>query len=208
MKTNILVQYDGGGYDGCIWEWNFFYIDADGTFHDIASSGVGGIDNLKDAEQLLKDSGNSFSSKVFIYRLDNKEDLRSFATESACPHVKGVLRWFNDYNSPDAEPFAVCSQCKRRIFDADDVYLVDIHGCGGIMSTADNMVCSDCYTTCDGCGGYCQDISEYEDQYLCEYCLKDQKQQKEQDEHETLLFVSMTTGTPDMFSDEMRWFWI
>lgn len=30
MKTNILVQYQGGGYDGCIWEWNYFYIDKQG----------------------------------------------------------------------------------------------------------------------------------------------------------------------------------
>jgi len=207
MKTNILVEYDGGGYDGCIWEWNYFYIDKEGKFYDIFSSGSGGITTKLAAMLLIENEGNSFSDKVFIYHLDNEEDMKTFAIESACPNILGVVRWFNNHNDPDAEPFAICSECESKLTDADEIHLIDIHGCGGLASTADNMVCSDCYTTCDYCGEYSKNISEYEEEYLCEYCIEDKKEQKEQDEQNDLLFQSLATGTPDMFSDDMRWFW-
>lgn len=209
MQTNILVQYDGGGYDGCIWEWNFFYIDTDGTFHNIAASGTGGIDNLKDAMDLLKNNGNSFSNRVFVYCLDNENEMRSFATESACPHVQGVIQWFNNHNSPDAEPFAICSECGCKIVDADDIRLIDIHGCGGIESTADNLLCYECYGSglCSCCSEYHKDLHKYEEDYLCEYCIEEEEEQKKRDGREELLFLSLSTGKPDLFSEEMRWFW-
>jgi hypothetical protein len=209
MNTNILVQYDGGGYGGCIWEWNFFYIDKAGTFENIAATGTGGIKDLKAATDLLENNGNSFSNKVFVYCLDNEEELRSFATESACPHVLGVIRWFNNYNSPDAEPFAICSECRCKITDADEIRLIDIHGCGGIESTADNLLCSECYDSglCSCCSEYYKDLHEYEEEYLCEDCIADAEEQKIREDQEELLFVSLTTGEPDLFSDEMRWFW-
>ena len=28
---HTLVQYQGGGYDGCIWEWNFAFYDNSGN---------------------------------------------------------------------------------------------------------------------------------------------------------------------------------
>lgn len=209
MKKNILVQYDGGGYDGCIWEWNYFYIDTDGKFNDVSSSGTGGIDNLRDATELVEKGKNSFSNRVFVYCLDNEEEMRAFATETACPHVQGVIRWFNNYNSPDAEPFAICSACGCEIEDADEIQLTDIHGCGGIMSTADTLLCSECYSSglCYCCSEYTKDLQEYEEEWLCEYCIEDAKRQKEEEEHDELLWTSMAMGKPDLFSDEMRWFW-
>lgn len=232
MNTNILVQYDGGGYDGCIWEWNFFYIDTDGVFHDIASSGTGGIDNQEKAIELIENGGNSFSNRVFVYCLDNEEEMRSFATESACPHVLGVIRWFNDYNSPDAEPFAICSECGCKIEDADEIRLIDWHGCGGIMSTADNLLCYECYACgiCGCCDEYVgtDDLiylgGEYsfddeimnkaaremlDDGYsgVCQDCIGEKAGQMEEEDHEDLLWASLVTGQPDLFSDEMRWFW-
>lgn len=206
-KTNILVQYDGGGYDGCIWEWNYFYIDENSIFNDVSSSGTGGIKTLENALDLIENNGNSFSNKVYIYHLDSKEDMKTFATESACPHIQGVIRWFNDYNSPIAEPFAICSECGCEITFADDIYLTDIRGCGGTVSTADNLVCPDCYTTCEGCGEYSRDISEYKEEYLCEYCIGDRQDQEKIEDQRDLLFQSLATGSPDMFSDDMRWIW-
>jgi len=232
MKTNILVEYDGGGYDGCIWEWNYFYIDEDGKFEDVMSSGYGGITTLENAKYLLENNGNDFSDKVFVYHLDDKKDMKTFATESNCCNIKGVIRWFNNYNSPIAEPFAICSDCKCDMPDADEIYLTDIHGCGGIMSTADNLLCSECYSSgiCNCCDEYAgkNDLfylvnytveNEYmnkaakkmeTDGYLdvCSGCLDCQAGQIEQDEHGDLLFQSLSTGKPDLFAGEMRWFWL
>ncbi len=211
QKTNILVQYDGGGYDGCIWEYNYFYIDKQGTFENIAASGTGGITDLKDAMDLLENNGNSFSTDVSVYSLDSEENMKRFAEETACPHVLGVIRWFNNYNSPDAEPFAICSECEQKIFDADEIHLIDIHGCGGIMSTADNMLCYECYGAgiCDVCNEYNKTtrFDQETEQAVCEYCLEDIEQRKTFAEQNELLFQSLATGKPDMFSDEMRWLW-
>ena len=231
MRTNILVEYDGGGYDGCIWEWNYFFIDKAGKFYDIHSSGSGGITTKQAAMLLIDNLGNSFSNKVFIYPLDNEEELKTFATESACPNIRGVVKWFNDHNDPDAEPFAICSECGSKLTDADDIHLIDIHGCGGLASTADNIVCSDCYFIgiCDNCQEYSGEENivntgtyavenEYENKaaeklssmdynYVCKGCIEYQAEQIEQGEKQDLLFLSISTGTPDMFSDEMKWLW-
>ena len=51
---NTLVQYKGGGYDGCFWEWNFCYFDKDGVWHDIFSSGRRGCDSLVKIQQHIK----------------------------------------------------------------------------------------------------------------------------------------------------------
>ena len=229
---DMIVEYDGGGYDGCMWEWNYFYIDEGGVFNDIASSGTGGITSLENALDLIKNEGNSFSNKVFVYHLDDKDEMRTFATDSNCVNIRGVLRWFNNYNSPDAGLFAICSQCKQEVSDADDIYLIDIHGCGGIMSTADNMICTECYIggTCGCCDEYMgtSDLTwlggeyDFDDDYMnkaarkmlddgysdiCRGCIEEQARQLEKEDKGDLLFVSMSTGKPDMFSNKMRWFW-
>ena len=46
-----LVQYQGGGYDGCFWEWNYCIVDDTKTpteFENIAASGRDGINNLEE----------------------------------------------------------------------------------------------------------------------------------------------------------------
>jgi len=145
MKTNILVQYDGGGYDGCIWEWNYFYIDKQGVFHNIQSSGCAGIDNLQAATELIDNNGNSFSNKVYVYDVGSEQDIITFSNESHPYHVTGVLQWFEDYNSPDAEFFAVCSECGNHITE-----------CGDAATYGDRLFCYECYSV-----GQCPCCDEY-----------------------------------------------
>lgn len=202
MKNNILCQYDGGGYDGCIWEWNFFYIDKGGVFHDIHSSGTGGIETAKRAYELIDNNGNSFSNKVYIYHLDSEDELKDFATETHGSLVEGIVRWFNNYNEPDAEPFAVCNECGGYISDADEIHVVDTE-----------TICYECYSCgqCYRCEQYIgsdglTSIDESGDaEYVCEYCIEDDDMTTE--DCEDMAFVSFATGEPDMFSDEMRWYW-
>ncbi len=232
MDNNILVQYDGGGYSGCIWEWNFFYIDKDGKFEDIQSSGCRAITTKLAAMILVNDGKNSFSSNVYIYHLDNDIEMLEFAKETNSVLVAGIVKWYNDYNMPDVQPFGICSDCGWHIENYDDMYLENWHGCGGIASTADALLCSDCY--CIGVCGCCDDYvgkdgltwldGEYnfDDDYenkaarqmfddgysdICKDCLDYCAEQIEQDEHSDMLFASLTTGQPDMFSDSMWWLW-
>ena len=155
-RKNVLVQYRGGGYDGCIWEWNFFYLDADGKFENIFVSGCGGIETQKDAEDLLDNNGNRFSNKVYEYDLSDDKSLLEFAKETNPVSVAGIVRWFNDYNMPDAQPYGICAGCGKHINDADEICLEDWHGCGGIMSTSDTLLCLECRNmgSCGYCGEY------------------------------------------------------
>jgi len=207
MKTNILVQYQGGGYDGCFWEWNYFYIDKQGTFHNIQSSGRAGIDNKQDAEQLLESDDTHY-----VYDLDNKQDIETFSRECNAVHITGVLQWFEDNPDTGVEFFAVCSACEGHIVSCDDITLENWHGCGGIMSTADTLICQECYCIgeCPCCESYVGDTElksvnpdEHHDyDFICADCKEDYDNERETEDFEDLRWQSFCTGSPDMFDLE------
>lgn len=43
--SEVLVIYGGGGYDGCVVQYNAAYFDHEGSFHNIYSTGVKGCDS-------------------------------------------------------------------------------------------------------------------------------------------------------------------
>ena len=227
MKTtkNILVQYQGGGYDGCIWEWNFFYIDKQGDFHDVYSSGCAGIKTAAGLHVLDTDEDD-----VYVYNLSDVKAIETLNKEANACNVAGVLKWFEDNPQEDVEFFAVCSECNETITDYSDVCLENWHGCGGIASTADALLCSECRCngSCGVCGEYvgsdgfdyeqdtddCSDaikeqLIEWDENNgpACQWCWEAERDQLIKDEREEMLQVSLATGTPDLFSDAMRWFW-
>jgi len=227
MKTkrkHVLVQYRGGGYDGCFWEWNYFYIDANGEFHCIEATGYAGCDTAEKADTLLAENNRH----TYTYDVMDVEQIEAFAKESNAVHVLDVLSWFNHHNDPDIEFFAVCTTCGECIF-ADGI-LESWHGCDGIASTADELLCSDCHTNgqCFVCNEYVgqsglefeQDtdncspetierLAEFVDDTgpACQDCWGNERDSLINDEHSELLSVSLATGTPDLFSDKMQWFW-
>ncbi len=151
MDTNILVQYDGGGYSGCVWEWNFFYIDKDGKFENIFSSGCGGIENQKDAENLVENNGSDFSSKIYIYHLDNENELAELARELNVQLLKMLIEWFNEYNIPNVQPYAICEDCRSKFENPDDIILRD-----------SELFCYECsyMKSCSYCGEYVGDDND------------------------------------------------
>lgn len=211
MRRNILVQYQGGGYEGCFWEWNFFYISKSGEFFNIFSSGRAGIESLGDAEKTMKED------EPYIYNMGLEEEIKSFATESNVVNITGVLQFFEDHPELEVEFFVLCSGCGAYITDQDDIQLENWHGCGGIESTADKLLCPECYMngTCDCCCDYVGGVEivevkpeEHNDfNYVCVYCKEYHDEQREELEHNDLLWASLATGEPDLFSDDMRWFW-
>lgn len=203
MDNNILVQYNGGGYDGCIWEWNFFYIDKDGKFHDVYSSGCSGV-TTKLAAMLLMDGDKS---STHIYSLDKEDELKDFATETHGSLVKSIVRWFNNHNDPDAIPFAACNECGALSSYADDIRVVDAE-----------TICSDCHGSrmCECCDEYVGDTKIVQVdrdehggcEYICTGCKERHDGKREALERQGLLHESLCTGKPDMFSDAMRWMWV
>lgn len=198
MRKNILVCYEGGGYSGCFWEWNYFYIDKQGEFHDIFSSGRDGIDNKQDAERLIERD----ETHTYIYDIGNEQDIITFSNESHPVHVTGVLRWFDDYNDADIEFFAVCSACGSHT-DSDDTVV-----------EGDMLFCRECYCSgrCDCCESYVGDTEivqvnpdEHHDyDYICSDCKEYHDDEREAESIEDLRWESFCTGKPDMFSGELR----
>lgn len=214
MKTNILVQYQGGGYDGCFWEWNYFYIDKAGTFHDIQSSGRDGIDNMQDAEQLIEQD----KTHTYIYDMSSEQDIETFCNECNAVHITGVLQWFEDNPDTGVKFFAICSACKEHITSCDDVVLENWHGCGGIAITADILICQECYYTgeCPCCESYVGDTEivkvnpdeHHGFDYICSDCKEYHDSEREAEQFEDIRWQSFCTGKPDMFSEVMREYWI
>ncbi|KKN35465.1 hypothetical protein LCGC14_0783170 [marine sediment metagenome] len=197
MKTNILVQYQGGGYDSCFWERNYFYIDKQGTFYDIHSSGRAGIDNLKGALALIERD----ETHTYIYDLSNKQDIKAFSKETHPVHISGVLQWFND--NEDIEFFAVCSACGYGIDSCDDMMIED-----------KDLFCIECYSIgeCQCCESYvgadsmiAVDQSEhYGFDYVCTDCKEYHDEEREAVNIKDIRWQAFCTGTPDMFSGELR----
>ena len=195
MKTNILVQYQGGGYSGCFWEWNYFYIDKQGIFHDIQSSGRKAVTSIENVKELFW----ADCSHTYIYDLDNKQDIEMFSKESHSVHVSGVLQWFND--NENIEFFAVCSACECGIDSCDDMVIED-----------KLLLCNECYYTgeCPCCEYYVggdnivqvnpDEHHNYE--YICSDCKEYHDGEREDADLEDLRWQSFCTGKPDMFDLE------
>jgi hypothetical protein len=146
QQKNILVQYQGGGYDGCLWAWNFFVIDKEGKFHNIYASGYKGIKTEERAKKFLEEAPD-FHNKRFIYRLNIKKDVKEFETESNPGHVVGVTRMIADLVWKEKIPIDTiqwhCDKCGAVV--KYDGHGDDYIGDGGIGVQATTKLCDNCY---------------------------------------------------------------
>ena len=178
---NVLVEYQGGGYDGCFWEWNYAFIDSRGVFHDIFSSGRKGCKTLEDMQLYMADADRKPSphgASYGTYRVNSKAALRSFADSAPVDRLVGVARWFAD-NQPALriafEP--KCSACGDR-FNVLGGSPEGLQGEGGIVISHREIVCEDCHSqhSCPDCNEYYgpgyKDWKDTEDGRSCEYCAE------------------------------------
>jgi hypothetical protein len=91
MKNN-LIQYKGGGYAGCYWEWNFGVFDRNGKYHDIYSSGKSGCPTERKIQRYIKEKEED--KDYYLYPLTNAKKLAEFANSSNPDHVKEIIKWF------------------------------------------------------------------------------------------------------------------
>jgi len=136
---DVLVQYQGSGYDGCIWEWNFAYINNDGNFCNIFSSGVMGVDNKED---LQKNINNANTSEVFIYNLSKKEDREEFVKENIGSIVLSVIKKLEVLRKEKMSCF--CAECGNELC-VDDAISVNLECQGNIFIIYNDIVCINCY---------------------------------------------------------------
>jgi hypothetical protein len=145
MKTNVLVQYRGGSYDGCFWEWNYLFIDGEGVFHDIFSSGRDGVHTQEDAKTVIEDGG------CYLYDVNSDDSMREFAKESNPVHVVGCVVWLIEHGY--GEHAAVyCDKCGGSVYYLESLLSVSPdnpsyggwRGEGGIVYAPHEVYCEEC----------------------------------------------------------------
>ena len=162
---DTLICYEGGGYDGCFWEWNFAVWDNTGKFRDLISSGRNGLFSGRcekgNEETTALDMIKTGEDRAEAYDLADPTEVERFGKTYAYPWVVSVVTKLNDiYRGVDDAPelFVVCSECGERV-SVYEAELTSWHGCGGIASTADNLICSECRyaNTCRICNEYVEE---------------------------------------------------
>jgi hypothetical protein len=167
VHKDLLVFYQGGGYDGCIWEWNFFSFDKDGEFHNLFTSGCMGVkdDDMETVYNMInnpKAHKDETSNSVYVYDLTKDDCINEFQSEHNVPNVVSVVNHLNggEYGEYSSELYFVCDVCEQKITEYGE--MEDYHGCGGIAITADTKICQECHSlrSCDYCGEYDADCQE------------------------------------------------
>jgi hypothetical protein len=168
LYKNTLVQYKGGGYGGCFWEWNFFYFDSKGTFHNVASSGYRGIKEEKEAREYLAEYPvgtkaiiEGYREDAYIFNLKVKKEIKDFCENSAESLVVNVSNKVNTIEQKELL-YWTCSECGDKIYprDRDDFgkpyAWQGYKGNGGVGIISSGPVCYDCACSysCGNCGEY------------------------------------------------------
>lgn len=176
---NILITYQGGGYDGCIWEWNFCLFDKNGEFHDIYSSGVSGCDTEKKIIDFINDEHEIKHGTFQFWNLSKKEFgfTNTLMGGIVVELVNKLNRDFWDYDLISNEVTFKCDKCKNDVPNmVGDRISCNPVGCGGIVIMNDTKLCDECHSldTCFKCKEY--ETGSHEtmtDNGYCKYCYGD-----------------------------------
>lgn len=207
-----LLYYQGGGYSGCIWEWNFCFWDSDGQWHNLFSSGCGGLKTETEALELAK----TLKHKAELVDLTDAERFKQFQKDNNAGLVLAIAEELNkDYNY-NLE--IICAGC----------------GCNFVADHSENdtaidnydIICYECLSlgTCDCCNEYvgedkinrCNDdgdddvgadLAEQGYYAVCNDCFEYNKERIESEKLKDLRFQAFCTGEPDIFDDSLREYW-
>ena len=154
---NVLVMYQGGGYDGCFWEWNFAYFDSKGDFHCIFASGVAGKKTEEGVLGVISDDDTE------LYRFNDPDEIKRFGSEVSVSRLIGVGQWlaFDPEISDKVKLTAICEKCECEVDVAGEepeggCHGVGCHSEGGIVLEYDGLIFQQCHdnASCAYCGEY------------------------------------------------------
>jgi len=146
MKNKLMI-YQGGGYDGCFWEWNAGYFDAEGEWCSLHNSGHAGIEdgNLDKALAMAKKLKDG-TEKGDLIPLTAVKRLREF-NESYAPQL--VVRVVDDLHCEltDCKAMVTCDDCGEIIpvEELGSVRFVDYRSNGGCSYNPTKKLCDDCF---------------------------------------------------------------
>lgn len=140
LLPNTITSYEGGGYDGCIWELNFCFVDADGKFHDIYSSGSMGCSTAEDIQDEFRRRQGDFDT----YDATSEEDMRRLSAREPIHAVLGLAIWFAGEGYDSIRLYPTCDDCGHP-FDAMEGLGTEEHGIGGIATSFRHIICNECH---------------------------------------------------------------
>ena len=150
---NTLLYYQGGGYDGCIWEWNACFWNEDGVWSDLFSSGCGGLTTEKEAFDLIAEYDGLIEPcrKGELVDLTNQDRILQFQKDNNAYLVLNIAKTLTE--EFDYEIKLTCNHCEQQLCPdelhtiADDNY---------------NIVCEECLcsNTCECCNEFIMDDNE------------------------------------------------
>lgn len=139
--SNVLFQYKGGGYDGCMWEWNFFAFDKNGKFLNIFTSGYKGVKSAEEAIGVLANT----TEKSFSYNMGDESAIAEFQRENNSGNVVSVTRVINKASSSEGYDFPLmwflCDDCGEKVCQGT---MDGAYGDGGIHIAFSDKLCEDC----------------------------------------------------------------
>lgn len=142
FKPNTLVQYQGGGYEGCFWEWNYAFITPGGEFVNLGCSGSAGCETLDALEAYYQ---RRREGEFFLYDLNDKKSLTEVPDELPVDHLIGVANKLKEVgHQVDFQP--QCDKCESR-FSIEFASPDNLAGIGGIAIAHQDILCEECAYT-------------------------------------------------------------
>ena len=178
--VNKVVQWAGGGYDGCIWEPNTGFFDGEGKWHPVISTGHGKRDTLDvfmasrlpefAAEALTDANSRRACSEFDLVCGITQEGLLAFQQNIRSDFFMETIKVLEEHGYA---VFWKCSVCGEVIESFGEfAEHAGYRGDGGIGLIHEGPVCSTCHGK-----GYCHACGEYvgEDDIVCtdsgQYCV-------------------------------------
>ncbi len=118
FQNDTMIVYRGGGYDGCIWEYNYAYIDENGEFHPVHATGSMGCKTLQQLEERF---ANLKGKEFEFYNFAIAEQINYFADHEAIKYVLIAITYFVEHGI-NKQIKLECAECDQRFnpFDKDN----------------------------------------------------------------------------------------
>jgi len=148
MKNKLMI-YQGGGYGGCIWEWNAGYFDDEGEWRSLGDSGCAGIkDYDTEAALAMARQIKAGKEKGDLIPLSAAKQLRQLNNSGYAPAVVvGIARGLAGAQLDNCKMVVTCDECGKDIPDdeLDMIHFADPVSNGGCSYVPQTKVCDACF---------------------------------------------------------------
>jgi hypothetical protein len=139
-----LVKYEGGGYDGCLWEANFLLCDDPEnpqTMVCIKATGIRGIRGLTALQKRVAEKPGEWYLGLYDLQADGWNVFRSEVTADQVVTIGG---WLTTYEPSIVASLTIqCYECGQEIA-ITEILLEDWRGIGGVASECAQGICQSC----------------------------------------------------------------